>query len=129
MEGLWWTASGRWVPGVKDDWCWQVMIMQPDHVTPEMFAEGLAELRKKRGDNPALDLLRLKRWREGPSIQVMHVGPYADEPATIARMDAFAEANGYRLHGRHHEIYLGDPRRSAPEKLKTVLRHPVEKVA
>jgi hypothetical protein len=105
------------------------MILQPGHVGPEMFGEALDQLRKKRGDNPALDLLRLAHFHEGLAMQVMHLGPYADEPATIARMDEFARANGYMLHGKHHEIYMGDPRRAAPDKLKTILRHPVQKAA
>lgn len=75
----------------------------------------------------SLAQLRLERWREGLCVQIMHIGPYADEPVTVAKMDAFAVAKGYRMAGLHHEIYLGDPRRAAPDKLKTVLRHPVEK--
>ena len=102
------------------------MMMQPDHITPAMFADALAQLRKKR-PNPALDQLRFETFHEGLCIQIMHLGPYAEEPATIAKMDAFAREHGYTLHGKHHEIYLGDPRRAAPEKLKTVLRHPVLK--
>jgi hypothetical protein len=106
-------------------WQYTVMVMQPDLVTQEMFQEGLAQLRKKRGDQPAFSLLRLESFEEGLSIQTMHIGPYATEMETVAKMDAFAEANGLVLHGQHHEIYLGDPRKTAPEKLKTVLRHPV----
>jgi hypothetical protein len=105
------------------------MILQPDLVTPTMWSDGLAQLRKKRGEQPAFSALRLESFTEGLSIQVMHLGPYSKEMETIARMDAFAEQNGYRLHGKHHEIYLGDPRRAAPEKLKTILRHPVQKIS
>jgi hypothetical protein len=89
-----------------------------------MFQQGLAHLRKKK-DSPALDLLRLVTFHEGLSMQIMHVGPYAEEPATIEKMRAFARENGYHLRGKHHEIYLGDPRRSEPAKLKTALRQPV----
>lgn len=128
LEALWWVEDGRFDIAVKDNWFWTAMILQPDFVTPEMFADGLAQLRKKRGDSPALANLRLERWREGLSVQIMHLGPYSEEPATVARMEAFAAANGYRMAGKHHEIYLGDPRKAAPEKLKTVLRHPVERV-
>ena len=71
------------------------------------------------------DLLRLINFQEGTAVQVMHIGPYSAEPATLDRMRAFAEEQGYRLHNLHHEIYTGDPRRTTPEKLKTVLRHPV----
>jgi hypothetical protein len=125
LEGLWWVEEGEFDITQPGNWRWTMMILQPDHITPAMFAEGLALLRKKRGDSPALDKLRLARFHEGLALQIMHVGPYANEPATIARMDAFAQENGYRMIGKHHEIYLGDPRTAAPEKLKTILRHPV----
>lgn len=128
LEALWWIEEGEFDIRRPDNWCWRAMILQPDLVTPELFAKGLATLRKKRGDLPSLQLLRLETFHEGPSVQVMHIGPYSEEPATLDRMRDYAAANGYRLHSRHHEIYLGDPRRSAPEKLKTVLRHPVEKL-
>ncbi|MCU0488720.1 MAG: GyrI-like domain-containing protein [Anaerolineales bacterium] len=131
LEGLW------GMPGFDratfditnpSGWQYTLMMMQPDFITPDLFQEGLAQLKKKRGSQPAFDRLRLESFEEGWAIQIMHIGPYATEMATIARMDAYAEANGYQMVGRHHEIYLGDPRRTAPEKLKTVLRHPVAKV-
>jgi hypothetical protein len=71
--------------------------------------------------------MRFERFQEGLCIQIMHIGPYSEEPRTLEKMDAFAAEHGYRFRGRHHEIYLGDPRRAKPEKLKTVLRHAVEK--
>jgi len=125
LEGLWWVEEGEFDITQPGNWRWTMMILQPDHITPAMFAEGLAQLRKKRGDSPALDKLRLARFHEGLALQIMHIGPYANEPTTIARMDAFAQEHGYRMIGKHHEIYLGDPRNAAPEKLKTILRHPV----
>ncbi len=98
----------------------------------EMYEAALrqvAEKQAKKGEeNPALTRLRFERWREGLCLQIMHVGPYAEEPRTIERMRAFAQENGYLYRGKHHEIYLGDPRRTQPEKLRTVLRQPVEKV-
>lgn len=130
LEGLW------GVPGFDratfditnpSGWEYTLLMMQPDLITPVLFQEGLAQLKKKRGSQPAFDRLRLDSFEEGLSIQTMHIGPYATEMATIARMDSYAEANGYQMVGRHHEIYLSDPRRTAPEKLKTVLRHPVAK--
>ena len=93
-----------------------------------MFDAGREQLRKKKGDSPALGLLRLEHFTEGLCMQIMHVGPYADEPATVAKMDAFAAENGYVKRNMHHEIYLGDPLRAAPEKLKTILRHPIAKI-
>ena len=128
LEGLWWTDSGEFDLNKKEDWCWTLMMMQPDHITVEMYQEALHKLREKR-DNPALPKLRLERFREGLSMQIMHVGPYSEEPHTIERMKAFAQENGYALCGKHHEIYMGDPRRAKPEKLKTVLRHPIRKIA
>jgi hypothetical protein len=132
LEGLWWVEDGMFDIAIKDNWFYTLMIMQPDVITKELFEEGLAEVRKKRGDSPALPKLRLVYFEEGLVVQVMHIGPYATEPATVERMKEFTRANGYRdcvgLGGKHHEIYLGDPRKADPAKLKTVLRHPVEKL-
>jgi hypothetical protein len=128
LEGLWGTENfDRQTFDITQTAGWQytVMILQPDLISADIFQEGLAQLRKKRGDQPAFSKLRLESFEEGPAIQILHVGPYATEMETIARMDAFAEANSYQLHGRHHEIYMGDPRKAAPDKLKTILRHPV----
>ncbi len=126
IEGLWTTESGEIF---EFDWrepsLYTLLMMQPDHITADMFERAVAETRAKR-PSAALDRLRLEHWTEGPSVQIMHVGPYADEPATLDRMDAFADEHGYQFHGRHHEIYIGDPTRSKPENLKTVLRHPVK---
>jgi hypothetical protein len=102
------------------------MIMQPEWVTREMFEKALEQVEKKKSP-PALPGLRLGTFHEGLSVQIMHIGPYSAEGPTIASMHAFAAENGYELAGKHHEIYLGDPRRVAPEKLKTVLRQPIRK--
>jgi len=132
LEGLWWVEDGFFDITVKDNWFYTLMILQPDVITKDVFAEGLEQVRKKKGDSPALSKLRMAHFEEGLCVQVMHIGPYATEPATIERMRAFAAENGYRdrvgPNGKHHEIYLGDPRKAAPDKLKTVLRHPLEKV-
>ncbi len=127
VEGLWWVEDGLFELSHKDNWVYTLMMMHPDHITPAMLAEALEQIRKKRGDSPALSRLRLEEFEEGLCVQAMHIGPYADEPATKEKMDLFARENGYRMHGKHHEIYMGDPRRTAPEKLKTVLRQPVTK--
>ena len=124
LEGLWTTPGDGEDFATSTEWQWTMMIMQPDFITPEMFADAVAQARKKR-DNPHLDKLRLGNFREGLSIQILHVGPYADEPRTLEKMAVFAAEHGYTFQGRHHEIYLGDPRRTKPENLKTVLRHPV----
>lgn len=128
LEGLWWAEDGEFDIRRKDNWCWTLMIMQPAHITPQMYPAALQELREKR-DDPILTRLRFEPFHESLSMQIMHVGPYDEEPRTLARMQAFAEENGYRLRGKHHEIYLGDPRRAKPENLRTILRHPVEPVA
>ena len=128
LEGLWWVKSGEFSFERKEDWLYILMMLQPDFISAEMYAEALEQLRKKRGDNPSLAKMRLESFEEGLSMQIMHIGPYADEPATIEKMDAFARENGYRPRGKHHEIYLSDPRRAEPARLKTVLRHPIEKM-
>ncbi len=126
LEGLWWIEEGEFDITQGGNWLWTVMIMQPAHVTPVMFAEALVQLRQKR-PNPAIDRLRLATFHEGLCMQIMHLGPYANEPQTVARMKEFGQANGYEPAGKHHEIYLGDPLRSAPEKLKTILRQPIRR--
>jgi len=132
LEGLWWVEAGTFDIRKPGNWKYTVMVMQPDLVTPAMFAEALAQLRKKRGDQPAFGKLRLERFCEGLSVQTMHIGPYASEPATVERMQIFMHENGCQdlvgLGGKHHEIYMGDPRRADPAKLKTVLRHPVKRM-
>ena len=129
LEVLWTTPEGGADFQMSDQWLWTLMIMQPDHITAAMFAAALDKLRakytKEKQDAALLDLMRLERFEEGSCVQVMHLGPYADEPATLARMAEFTAQKGYSFTGRHHEIYLGDPKTAKPENLKTVLRHPV----
>jgi hypothetical protein len=132
LEGLWWVEDGMFDISIKDNWFYTLMIMQPDVITQDVFAEGLEQVRRKKGDSEMLSKVRLADFEEGRCVQTMHIGPYATEPATIERMRAFAQENGYRdcigRERKHHEIYLGDPRKADPARLKTVLRHPVEKV-
>jgi hypothetical protein len=132
LEGLWWVEDGTFDIRKPGNWKYTVMIMQPDLVTQVMFAEALAQLRKKRGDQPAFARLRLEAFHEGLTVQTMHIGPYSTEPATIERMQSFMQVNDLQdmvgLGGKHHEIYMGDPRRADPSKLKTVLRHPVKRI-
>ncbi len=132
LEGLWWVEDGVFDITIKDNWFYTLMILQPEVITGELFAEGLEQVRKKKGDSPSLSKLRLETFEEGLCAQTMHIGPYATEPATVERMRAFALENGYRdcvgLGGKHHEIYLGDPRKADAAKLKTVLRHPIQKI-
>lgn len=130
LEGFWQMANGE--PGVdynnKDKFEWTSVIRQPEFVTQEVFSWACGQVRKKKGLETSR--ARLVRFCEGLCVQMMHIGPYATEPASVERMDAYLAENGYRNDlgvRRHHEIYLGDPSKTAPEKLKTVLRHPVAK--
>ena len=125
LEGLWWSADPTvFSTGDKAEWSWTAMIMQPEPVTAEIVEEARHQAAAKKS-LPALELLRYERFDEGPAAQVMYVGPYKDEGPTIAALHAFIAEQGCTLTGKHHEIYLGDPRRAAPEKLKTVIRQPV----
>ena len=126
LETLWWVDAGNFDFQATARWRWTLMIMQPKHITETMFARALQDAREKMG-TPAATRLRFGPFAEGLSIQTMHIGPYHEEPRTMARMRTFASENGYRYRGKHHEIYLGDPRRAKPEKLRTVLRQPVAK--
>jgi hypothetical protein len=128
LEALWWIEQGEFDYRHKDNWCWRAMIMQPEHITLDMFEAASAKLRKKRPAPASLDLVQFADFAEGTCVQMMHLGPYSDEPATVDRLRAYADSQGYRLAHRHHEIYIGDPRRGDQNKLKTVLRYPVQRV-
>lgn len=108
----------------QECWLWTLMILQPDVAAPDLWPRAL-EQAARRG-SLWLERLRFERLDEGRCAQIMHLGPYSAEPATLERLHAFIASHGFRPRGRHHEIYLGDPRRSAPERLRTILRHPVE---
>jgi hypothetical protein len=128
LEGLWWADDVAPTMAEllrdRDAWNWTMMIAVPDTVTPAEVTAAVAAAARKR-ELPAAPLLRLERFEEGLAAQIMHLGPYAQEAPTIERLHDWVAAQGYELRGHHHEIYLGDPRRTAPERLKTVLRHPV----
>ena len=132
LEGLWGIQDVNVDVGKKDNWSFTLMILQPAVITKDIFAEGMEQVRKKKGDSPELSKVRLSHFEEGICAQMMHIGPYATEPATIEIMRALAAENGYRdnvgPNGLHPEIYLGDPRKADPAKLKTVVRHPLKKV-
>lgn len=132
LEGLWWVEDGVFEIFRKDNWFFTVMIMQPDVITSEIFEEAREQVGKKKGDSEMLSKVRLEHFEEGLCVQVMHIGPYATEPATVERMRAFAQENGFKDNvgpSKHHEIYISDPRKATPEKMKTVLRHPVRKIS
>lgn len=133
LEGLW-LVDDQGFDGTnitdKSRFEWISMIRQPDFVTDEVFEEAKESCRRKK---PEIDLskVRLVKYTEGLCAQIMHIGPYDSEPETIERMECFTEENGYKTDisdkRPHHEIYLNDPRKTAPEKMKTVIRHPVRK--
>ena len=132
LEGLWSTGTGEFEIGIteKSAFCWTSMIRMPDFVTLEVFDVAKKSLAKKK---PALDssIARLELFNEGLCAQVMHTGSYDDEPVTIATLKTFITDLGYRLDlsekRKHHEVYLGDPRKTSPDKLKTIIRYPIIK--
>jgi hypothetical protein len=127
MEGLWWADRfERFYDRDKDLWSWRIMVPQPDAITPDMFARAVVGAGRKGKGGTALGRLRLETWAEGLSVQTLHVGSYDDEGPLIARLHQWIADNGLSETGHHHEIYLSDPRRTAPEKLKTILRQPVQ---
>jgi hypothetical protein len=127
-EGLWWMDEGESLDlNNKAAWKWRLMMMQPPHVSGEVFERALEQARTKK-DIPALGKARFKEFHEGLAVQIMHVGPYAEETPTIEKIHDFMAGNGFEFNGKHHEIYLGDPRKTQPEKLKTVIRQPVRPV-
>jgi hypothetical protein len=128
LEGLWWAEDmTSFISRDKDRWSWTMMIMQPDWITAPMFAAAVDKARGKLGAPPAS--LRLRAYDEGLSVQTMHVGSYDDEGPVLKRLhEEFLPQNGLVETGHHHEIYISDPRKTAPEKLRTILRQPVRRV-
>jgi hypothetical protein len=125
LEGLWWTDDmTKFSVENKDIWKWTAMIMQPEFVTKEMFAEATGQVEKKK-DPPALSKIKFESFFEGVSAQIMHIGIYSEEGPTIEKLHKFIHENGYELSGKHHEIYLSDPHKAAPDKMKTIIRQPV----
>lgn len=125
LEGLWWVDDmNEFSTKRKDDWKWTMMIRQPEFGSDELAARAIEEVRKKK-NLPGLDKLRFENWCEGLAAQIMHIGPYSEEGPTVEKLHNFIKENGYELRAKHHEIYLGDPRKTPPEKLKTVVRQPM----
>lgn len=126
LEGLWRADDpAAFVARDKSAWDWTLLIAQPDWIDEALVAEAVAAARAK-GDRPALALVRLRELHEGPSAQILHIGSYDDETPTLARLhDEWMPQHGLTFAGDHHEIYLSDARRTAPEKLRTILRQPV----
>lgn len=125
LEGLWWADDMEsFVQGERNNWRWTMMILQPELVTPDQLARACREVQRKKPGVP-VDEVRLEEFYEGQSAQMMHIGPYSAEGPNIARLHAFIAQNNLQRRGKHHEIYLSDPNRTAPEKMRTILRQPV----
>ena len=126
LEGLWWASNpSAFTLGLKDDWDWTMMIMVPDWLGAEQVQQVLADTKLKKPELP-IDALRFESYAEGACVQTMHIGPYANEGPTLERLHLeYMPTQGLTFNGKHHEIYIGDPRRGDQAKLKTVLRQPV----
>ncbi len=125
LEGLWWSDDmSDFTTGNKAGWKWTLMIMQPELITKEMVVDAIDQVRKKK--NPvALSRVRYEAFAEGKAAQTLHIGPFSEEGPTVERVHSFIEDSGSKRKGKHHEIYLSDIRRTAPEKLKTIIRQPM----
>ncbi len=132
LEGLWWAdyppsaladPDALWT-APRETWKWKLLIMVPDFITKSDVRQAAASLAAKKGE-PRIADVTLERFAEGKSVQILHVGPYALEPASIVKMRDLMAREHLQPRGRHHEIYLSDPRRTKPEKIRTILRQPV----
>jgi len=125
LEALWWADDmSAFSTGNKDAWKWTLMIMQPEFITRKMVEEATEEVQRKKKP-VSLPFVRFEAFMEGKAAQIMHIGPFSDEGPTIEKVHSFIENNGSRSLGKHHEIYLSDIRRAAPEKWKTIVRQPM----
>jgi hypothetical protein len=125
MEGFWWVVDGQYDFNRKDNWSWTLQILQPDLVDEDLYKAALEQAMRKK-PNPSLSRLRFEEFEEGRCIQVMHIGPYSQEMRTVDMLKAYCAEQHLRPSGKHHEIYLSDPRRGDPAKMKTILRYAVE---
>jgi len=125
LQALWWSDDpSAFCTGKKDAWKWTVMIMQPEFITPALVDEAMREVRRKKKLS-SLSLVRFAAFKEGKAAQIMHIGPFSEEGPTIEKVHSFIGNSGSQLIGKHHEIYLSDIRRAAPEKWKTIVRQPM----
>jgi len=126
LEGLWWADNMEdFIEGNRDKWKWTMMIMQPDWITQDMINEAISITKKKKPElTELLPKLRLEKYKEGKTAQIMHVGPYSEEGPTVQKVHDFIQKEGGKFDGFHHEIYLSDPRKANPATMKTVIRQP-----
>jgi len=126
LESLWWVDDmTKFSADRKDEWKWTAMIMQPKYITADDVNLVVEQVKKKK-KLPALPKVRFESFKEGPTAQIMYVGPFSAEGPTIAKIHAYILNSGHTLSGKHHEIYLNNPAKTAPEKLKTILRQPMK---
>lgn len=126
LEALWWADDmSAFTTGNKDAWKWTVMIMQPEFITGKMFEKAKGEVEKKKKP-VSLPLVKFEAFREGKAAQIMHIGPFSEEGPTIRKVHEYIKEAGCSLSGRHHEIYLSDIQKAAPEKWKTLIRQPMK---
>ena len=126
LEGLWWVKSNKPALEVpRQEWYWKLLIRLPDFVTQEITEKAGAEVMKKKKVGLLKDI-KFEKMTEGKCFQVLHIGPYATEQETIAEMRKVIEENDFIDNGLHHEIYLSDPRKTPPQRMKTILRQPVK---
>lgn len=129
LEGLWWADEfdSFTTARDKDQWKWRMMIMTPEWISSEIFVEALHNVQQKKS-LVSIEKVRLERYHEGLSVQILHIGSYDDETSTLNKLhNEYLPENGFEVNGLHHEIYLSDPRRTPSDKLKTILRQPVIK--
>ena len=124
IEGLWWAEDmSDFLTEKKDNWFWNLFIVQPDFVTKDEYLKAVQSVKEKKH----LDLVEqvsFENFSEGTAAQILHVGPFSTEEENIQKIHDYIQQHGYTLQGKHHEIYLSDSRKTAPEKLKTIIRQP-----
>ena len=132
MEGQWWIAGGaeaqaQFESTPKEEWYWRIMIRMPDFVEAEHFFRALQSVKKKKPELVHIDQVKFELINEGTVAQGLHIGSYDHEKPTVDKLHSFIGSEGMKINGIHHEIYLSDPRKTAPEKLKTIIRYPIQK--
>lgn len=126
LEGLWWADDmSDFVSQNKDRWKWTLMIMQPGYISAPLVAGTIEQVKGKKG-LPALSEIRFEAFPEGRAAQIMHIGPFSEEGPAIQKVHEYIKESGHKLSGKHHEIYLSDIRKAAPEKWRTVVRQPLK---
>ena len=125
LECLWWgRGTGDYTPDNRDEWRWILMVVQPNYVTSALAREALGAMDRDKS-LPGISKVRYGVFTEGLSVQTLHNGPRAEKWTTINRLRTFSERKGYQIRGRHHEIYISDPRTLSPEKMKMIIRLPI----